>query len=82
VANLIAMPQMFLGNVFFPVAAMPVWLQGIVKYLPLNYLADALRKVMTEGAGVLEIRNDIYGLIFWSVIFIGMAIVFFRWQEE
>jgi ABC-2 type transport system permease protein len=82
VANLIAMPQMFLGNVFFPIAAMPVWLQGIVKYLPLNYLADAMRKVMTEGAGIAVIKNDIYGLIVWSVIFIAAAIVFFRWQEE
>lgn len=82
VANLIAMPQMFLGNVFFPVDSMPTWLQHIVKYLPLNYLADACRKVMTEGSGIIAIKNDIYGLIVWSVVFITLAIVFFRWQEE
>lgn len=82
VANLVAMPQMFLGNVFFPIDSMPTWLQGIVKYLPLNYLADACRKVMTEGAGIVTIKNDIYGLIVWSAVFIAAAIVFFRWQEE
>lgn len=82
IANIIAMPQMFLGNVFFPVESMPVWLQGIVKYLPLNYLADALRKVMNQGAGLIDIKTDIYGLIAWSVICIVLAIVLFRWQEE
>lgn len=82
VANLIAMPQMFLGNVFFPIESMPAWLQGVVQYLPLNYLADALRKVMNQGAGFADIRTDIYGLIVWSVITIVLAIVFFRWQEE
>ena len=82
IANIIAMPQMFLGNVFFPVESMPVWLQGIVKYLPLNYLADALRKVMNQGASIIDIKTDIYGLIVWSVITIVLAIVFFRWQEE
>lgn len=82
IANLVAMPQMFLGNVFFPIESMPQWLQGIVQYLPLNYLADALRKVMNQGAGLIDIRADLYGLIAWSVICIGLAIVFFRWQEE
>jgi len=82
IANIIALPQMFLGNVFFPIEAMPDWLQGIVKYLPLNYLADSLRKVMTEGAGIADISGDMWGLVAWSVITIGLAIIFFRWQEE
>ena len=82
IANIIAMPQMFLGNVFFPVESMPVWLQGVVKYLPLNYLADALRKVMNQGAHFSDITKDIWGLIAWSVIAIFLAIVLFRWQEE
>lgn len=82
IANLVAMPQMFLGNVFFSVESMPIWLQGVVKYLPLNYLADALRKVMNQGVGLVDIKTDLYGLIAWSVICIGLAILFFRWQEE
>lgn len=82
IANLVALPQMFLGNVFFPADSMPVWLQGVVKYLPLNYLSDALRQVMTEGAHLVDIKTDIYGLIVWSVITITLAIIFFRWQEE
>lgn len=82
IANVVAMPQMFLGNVFFPVESMPEWLQSIVQYLPLNYLADALRKVMTEGVGLREISGDLWGLVAWSVITIALAVIFFRWKEE
>lgn len=82
IANVIAMPQMFLGGVFFPIESMPEWLQKVVKYLPLNYLADALRKVMNQGAHFSDITRDIWGLVAWSAIAILLAIVLFRWQEE
>jgi len=61
---------------------MPNWLQKIVKYLPLNYLADGLRKISTEAAGFSNIKGDIYGLLLWTVVAVFLAIIFFRWKEK
>lgn len=81
-ANILMMPMMFLGDVFFPVDTMPDWLQGVVKYLPLNYLSDALRKVMIEGMNFSEITTQIYALLIWSVVMIILASLAFRWKTE
>ena len=51
-ANLISLPMTFLSGVFFPREAMPDVLQRITDFLPLTYLADALRKITNDGAGV------------------------------
>src|SRR6478609_24791 len=47
--QVVQFPMMFLSGVFFPIAAMPPFLQGIARLVPLTYLADALRQVMVGG---------------------------------
>lgn len=82
VANVIIFPMLFLSGVFFPFEAMPVWLQHIAYYFPLRFLADAMRRVMTEGASLVDIRVDIYWLIIWSIIMIIFAMLFFNFGQE
>ncbi len=79
-ANIVMMPMMFLSGVFFPRDGLPNWLQTITHYLPLTYLADALRGVIIDGSSMLAIRNDILGLLVWMVITFILAIRFFRWE--
>lgn len=81
IANIISFPQMFLANVFFPVESMPDWLQSIVVYLPLNYLADGVRRVATEAATWSDIQTDFIGLGVWIVICLFLAFRLFRWQK-
>ena len=78
VANLIVLPMMFLGGIFFPLQSMPVWLQKYVTYLPVNYLSDSLRKVMNEGAPFSQLTRDFWGLIVWAIIFMVVAMITFR----
>ena len=47
--QVVQFPMMFLSGVFFPIAAMPPFLQTIARLIPLTYLADALRQVMVGG---------------------------------
>src|SRR4029079_14589772 len=68
VANLISLPMTFLSGVFFPREAMPDVLQRITDFLPLTYLADALRQITNNGAGVADITTDLLGLLVWAVI--------------
>lgn len=80
-AQVFVFPQMFLGNVFFSTDAMPEWLQKAVVYLPLNYLSDAIRKISTEGAGIMDLQRDIIGILVWIAIGFILAIKLFRWRE-
>lgn len=81
IANIFVFPQMFLGNVFFPIDSMPEWLQKVVTYLPLNYLADGIRQVATQGATWTDLEKDFVGLIIWIAIALLAALKLFRWRQ-
>jgi ABC-2 type transport system permease protein len=80
VANLISLPMTFLSGVFFPREAMPDVLQRITDFLPLTYLANALRAITNEGAGVADISQDLLGMAVWAVISFVIAVRLFRWE--
>jgi ABC-2 type transport system permease protein len=80
VANLISLPMTFLSGVFFPREAMPDVLQRITDFLPLTYLANALRAITNDGAGVTDISTDLLGLAVWAVITFLVALRLFRWE--
>lgn len=82
IANLIVFPMLFLGGTFFPIDGMPVWLQHIVTYLPLQYLTHAMREVMANGAGIAAIAHDLYWMLGWSVALVTLAMFTFRFEER
>lgn len=81
-ANLIVFPMLFLGGTFFPISSFPVWLQHIAKYLPLTYLSDSLRQVMTKAACFGDIRSDLLWMLAWSIILVGTANITFGFEEK
>jgi ABC-2 type transport system permease protein len=81
-ANLFVFPQLFLGGVFFPTSGMPNWLQAITKLLPLTYFTNAIREVMTKGAGFGDIKIDLLGMTVWVIILLFIATVTFNFQEK
>ncbi|MDA1257231.1 MAG: ABC transporter permease [Chloroflexi bacterium] len=80
VTNLVSMPMMFLSGVFFPLDALPGVVTSVTQFLPLTYLADAIRAVVTDGAGVTDIGTELAGLAAWAVIVFAAAARFFRWE--
>lgn len=81
-ANLIVFPMLFLGGTFFPISSFPTWLQHIAKYLPLTYLSDSLRQVMTKNASFSAIQSDLLWMVVWSVILVGAANLTFGFEEK
>lgn len=79
-ANMITFPMMFLSGVFFPLGAMPGWLQPLITLMPLKYAVEALRAPMLDGAGVGEIWPQLLVLSAIFVVFIAFAVRFFRWD--
>lgn len=76
----ITMPMIFLGGVLFPIESMPTWLQPIARVIPLTYMSDALRKVVSEGASLSTIQNDLWILLAWGIIAFAAASRLFRWE--
>ena len=79
-ANIIALPMMFLSGVFFPTDTLPGFLEDIVQYLPLTFLADGMREVAIQGASLTEIPWELLGLVVWLVIAFIAATRVFRWE--
>ena len=72
-ANVIALPMMFLsGRIFPPEYYARCAGQSVTDFLPLSYLIDALRNVATDGEVLWTQGWNILGLVVW------LAISFFR----
>ena len=79
-ANVIAMPMMFLSGIFFTRDFLPDVLRTITDYLPLTYLADGLRNISTEGAALTSQGGNLLGLAVWLLISFALAARLFRWE--
>lgn len=80
-ANLVTFPMMFLSGVFFPLGALPQWLQPVVNIMPLKYAVDALRSLMLDGDGLETILPDLGVLMAIFAVCLLFAIRYFRWDE-
>jgi ABC-2 type transport system permease protein len=81
VGNLVTFPMMFLSGTFFPVSAMPMYLQGVAHVLPLFYLIDGLTNVMIYG-NYAPALYDAGLILVLSIIVFALAVRFFRWRED
>lgn len=79
-SNIISMPMMFLGGVFFPVDSVPKWIRPLVEVMPLKYLGDAMRDVMIKGNSLWQVRTDMYILIGFAFVFFLVSIKFWKWE--
>ena len=80
IANIIALPMMFLSGVFFPRDAMPEVLVKITDFLPLTYLIDALRNVAIDGEALWSQGWSLLGLAVWLIITFVVAVKLFKWE--
>ena len=80
IANIIALPMMFLSGVFFPRSIMPGALESVTGFLPLTYLIDALRNVAIDGELLWTQGWNILGLAVWLAITFLAAVRLFKWE--
>jgi ABC-2 type transport system permease protein len=79
-ANIIAMPMMMLSGIFFSRSSLPGFVQSVVDYLPLSFLADAMRSIAIDGATLGQVVPQIVGLAVWCVVAVAIAVKMFRWE--
>ena len=66
---IIIVPQIFFSGLF-DLSTMAKWLQSIGHFMPLWYIADALKNIMIRGKGWSDIAFDVLILILICVFFI------------
>ena len=79
-ANLFMFPQYFLSGTFFPKSSLPVFLQPIIKFLPLTAVNDAMRNVAFEGASLASCWEQMLILLVWGIIIYIATVKVFRWD--
>jgi ABC-2 type transport system permease protein len=81
VGNIVTFPMMFLSGTFFPISAMPQYLQAIAHVLPLFYVIEGLNNVMVYGNILGALIDLAVVLVITAVIFIA-AVKLFKWRED
>ncbi len=75
---LIQLPSLFLAGIFFPIAAMPPFLQFLSKFIPLRYFNEIVRAIMLKGANFQDVRSQEFALVIFAIVIMGAAMLRFR----
>ncbi len=77
--NAISTPMIVLSGIFFSYHHFPDWAIGFIKILPLTLLADGIRSIFIEGAGLPDIVIPFFALLIIGIICFYIGLKFFRW---
>jgi ABC-type multidrug transport system permease subunit len=78
--NLVMLPMWLLSGTFFSAKRFPEFMQPLIQALPLTQLNDALREVLLEGKGLLDVSRHLAVLAAWAVITFVLGLRFFKWR--
>ncbi len=67
------LPSIFLSGFFFPLAAMPQFLQWISYAIPLRYFLIVVRGIVLKGVGASALLPEIIALSVFAFIVMGVA---------
>jgi ABC-2 type transport system permease protein len=77
--NVVVMPMMLLSGIFFSYHNFPEKLIPILRKLPLTMVADGMRSIFIEGAGMAQIAVSAIVLVSGGVVFLVLGLKYFRW---
>ncbi|EQA35018.1 ABC-2 family transporter protein [Leptospira inadai serovar Lyme str. 10] len=78
--NAVTFPMMVLSGIFFSYKNFPDIVLPFVKNLPLTLMADSLRAVFIEGAGLIESLPACGLLFLFGAVFLTFGLRIFRWS--
>ena len=72
------LPSILLSGFMFPFEGMPRAAQWIAELLPLTHFVRLIRGIMLRGAEMTQMPADIYALVIFMLLSIGLAILRFK----
>ncbi|AFL74518.1 ABC transporter permease [Thiocystis violascens] len=80
ILNLVSWPMLLLSGVWFSLEGASAAAQAFSRLLPLTHLVEGARRVMIDGAGVIDVLPQIILLGGLAVLFLSLAAWLFRWE--
>jgi ABC-type multidrug transport system permease subunit len=77
--NAVVFPMMIMSGIFFSYHNFPDWAIPVIRILPLTMLADGVRSVFIEGAGLMQVARPILVLTAIGALFFTSGLKVFRW---
>jgi ABC-2 type transport system permease protein len=71
-------PSVFLSGFFFPLAAMPVFLQAVSYLIPLRYFLIIARGIILKGVGIEALWPEVVALTIFALVVMGAAALRFK----
>ncbi len=81
IINFISWPMMFLSEVWFSIEGAPEWIKAFAQIFPLTHMLTGIRKVMNDGAGLVDVMPEIVILTIISSICLVIAASIFSWNK-
>lgn len=72
------LPSLFLSGFFFPIEAMPQFLQWVSYLVPLRYYLVIIRALMLKGVGLEAIQTPVLALVIFGIVILTAAALRFR----
>jgi len=74
----VMLPSIFLSGYFFPVDAMPPFLQYVSKVIPLTYILVIVRGIILKGVGLEVLAGDAMALGVFGTMMLTLAAAHFK----
>ncbi|AEK62068.1 ABC transporter permease [Collimonas fungivorans] len=72
------LPNILLSGFMFPFQGMPKWAQFIGNLLPLTYFNRLIRGILLKGNGWIDLWPNVWPLMLFTLIVMGIALRFYR----
>ena len=77
--NAVVTPMMVVSGIFFSYTHFPEWTHPFIQHLPLTMLADGVRSIFNEGAGLLQVWKEIVVLGTTGLVTFVIGLKIFKW---
>jgi ABC-2 type transport system permease protein len=78
----VLVPGIFLSGFFFPLEAMPGWLQAVSYFIPLRYMLVIIRGIILKGVGLPAFSDQVLALSILGPMILISASLRFRKSLE
>ncbi len=80
--NFASWPMMMLSGVWFSLEGAHPWLQKFAQIFPLTHILEASRAILTDGASLADVSNNLILLATMSIVFLLLGSWMFNWGAE
>lgn len=81
ILNFISWPMMFLSEVWFSLEGAPQWIKNAAQVFPLTHILSAVRSIMNDGAGLMDVGLEIIILSLMTLVFLTLGAFMFSWNK-